>query len=169
MEKLLNTILTELEDKVVGYDTFENKVVKQCTFEIKSHDLLEVCKFLKNDSRLSFDMLVDLTAVDYSKFPKKTPERFAVIYYFYSYRHNLNIRMKVWVSETNPELDSVISIWRTSDFQEREVYDLFGIKFKNHPNLKRLLLPDTFTEHPLRKDYPLKGKGERTMFPVYRR
>ncbi len=117
---------------------------------VRKDAILSVMNFLKKE--LSFEMLIDVTAVDY--YGKKP--RFEVVYQLYSVSRNERLRVKTRVDE-GEELDSVFSVWPSASFPEREVYDLFGIKFKGHPYLKRLLLWDGFEGHPLRKDFPVEG------------
>lgn len=113
---------------------------------VPRQSLLPVAMYLKSESK--FDMLADLTAVDY---PKKE-KRFEVIYQLYSFPRNERLRLKVPVGE-NETIESVTSVWAVADWLEREAFDMFGIRFANHPNLKRILLPDEWEGHPLRKDY----------------
>ncbi len=117
---------------------------------IKKEFLLPVMEFLRDG--LSFEMLIDVIGVDY--LPEKP--RFEVVYQLYSFSRNERLRVKVRVDD-GEELDSVTGIWPSANFPEREVYDMFGIKFKGHPYLKRLLLWDDFEGHPLRKDFPVRG------------
>jgi len=85
----------------------------------------------------------------------------------YSFKHNDYFRVKTWVSEVTPEADSVTSVYRSAGWAEREVWDMYGITFRNHPDLRRILMPMDYQGHPLRKDYPLTGNGERQNFPRY--
>jgi len=130
--------------------------------------LLEVMGFLYDDPRTRFEQLSDLTAVDYLNYPGAT-DRFAVIYALLSLTHNHRLWVKVFVNDPDPTVPSVTSIWRGAEWPEREVYDMFGIRFTDHPDLRRILMPQNFTDHPLRKDYPLTGKGEREAFEVVTR
>lgn len=134
--------------------------------------LLEVAKFLRDDARCKFEQLADLTCVDYLNFPdnhRDSDERFGVIYSLLSLTHNHRLWLKVFVSDPNPTVPSVVSLWNGANWPEREVYDLLGVTFTGHPDLRRILCPDWFTAHPLRKDYPLTGQGEREKFPVITR
>ena len=124
--------------------------------QIKKEDLLEFAVFLKTDSRLEFDMLSDLFAVDY---PKR-PERIEVIYNFYSIKNNFRVFIKVRSKIDETEYPSLTSIYNSADWFEREAYDMFGLRFKNHPDLKRILNPDDWDGHPLLKDYPLRKRPE---------
>lgn len=114
------------------------------------------------------DMLADLTAVDYLEYPDAR-DRFAVIYSLASTITNVRLWIKVLVNDPDPTLPSVVSLWRGADWMEREVYDMFGIRFEGHPDLRRILMPEEFSAFPLRKDYPLRGRGERHNFPVLTR
>ncbi len=124
--------------------------------------------FLRNDPRTKFEQLCDLAGIDYLEFPDAT-DRFAVIYSLLSLTHNHRLWIKVFVNDPDPSLESVTGIWAGAEWPEREVFDMFGIRFENHPDLRRILTPDGFEDHPLRKDYPLRGKGEREQFEVVRR
>jgi NADH-quinone oxidoreductase subunit C len=119
--------------------------------------LLEVCRSLRDEPGYGFDMIRDLTAVDY--LGKRTP-RFEVVYHIYSVRNRTLIRLKVLVDERDPWVDSVQPIWIGADWHERECYDLFGITFKGHPDLRRILMPEDWEGHPLRKDYPVAGPAK---------
>lgn len=119
-------------------------------------------------SQCGFDFLVDITAVDYLEYENAT-DRFGVVYCLLNMQTGERLIVKTFVNDPNPTLKTVYGLWRGSDWMEREVYDMFGITFSGHPDLRRILSPDEFTAHPLRKDYPLKGRGERHNFPVITR
>ncbi len=121
-----------------------------CTFAAAR--LVEICRFLKSRPELSFDFLEDLTATDH---PKQNLIR--VVYHFYSYRHRHLFIAKVEVNRQAPELDSVESVWKAANWLEREVYDLFGVRFTGHTDLRRIMMPDDWVGHPLRKDYSEAG------------
>lgn len=133
--------------------------------EVRRDRIVDLLTFLKSDADLGFDCLMDLTALDYMNLG--APERFCVVYELYSFKNDGYFRVKAYVPESDPTIDSVCALWKSANWAEREVYDLFGIEFKGHPDLKRLMLPDYYTGHPLRKDYPLRGLGERDNFPRY--
>ncbi len=122
------------------------------TVVVERDRLLELLDFLRNDPDMSFEFLMDLTAVDY--LGRKSP-RFEVVYHLYSFSKNQRLRVKTGVPEEDPEVDSATVIWKGANWFEREVYDMFGIKFRGHPDLRRILLYEGFEGHPLRKDYPL--------------
>jgi NADH-quinone oxidoreductase subunit C len=124
------------------------------TIRVKREHLLEVSRFLKEDPAATFNFLSDLCGVDYMG---REP-RFEVVYHLYSMEHKHRLRMKVSLSESDLSIPSVVSIWRTANWHERECFDLLGITFSDHPDLTRILTPDGFKEHPLRKDFPLRGR-----------
>lgn len=119
---------------------------------------LDFFRILKVDSELSFDFLVDITAVDWMDTKE---QRFSLVYHLMSHKYLYRLRVKIPVPETDPEVESVSEIWNSANFLEREVWDMYGIKFKGHPDLRRVLMYDEFKGHPLRKDYPLQGKQPR--------
>jgi NADH-quinone oxidoreductase subunit C len=115
-----------------------------------------------------FDMLIDLSAVDYLNYPG-AQDRFGVIYALLDTSTGERVYVKTAVNEPELRLPSVYSLWKGADWMEREVYDMFGIEFTGHPDLRRILMPEEFAAFPLRKDYPLRGRGERHNFPVITR
>jgi NADH-quinone oxidoreductase subunit C len=117
---------------------------------------------------LGMDQLVDVTAVDLLEYPNAT-DRFEVVYLLLNTDSGERLIVKTHVNEPHLTLPSMVPIWFGADWLEREVYDMFGIRFEGHPNMKRLLLPDEFESFPLRKDYPIKGRGERHNFPIITR
>jgi len=125
------------------------------TITVQQNILIELFKFLRDDPELDFKFLMDLTAVDYLN---RKDSRFEVVYHFYSLKHNDRLRVKVPVSEDDCTIDSVSSLWKTANWYEREVWDLYGIKFNGHPDMRRILLYEEFKGHPLRKDYPINKR-----------
>jgi NADH-quinone oxidoreductase subunit C len=123
----------------------------EVTLEIDPARIVEVCGKLKHD--LDFIRLSTVTAVD--RYPAEP--RFEVVYHIHSLSRNERLRLKVRVGGAAPAVDSVTSVWRSANWYEREVFDLFGIHFHNHPDLRRIMLPDHWEGHPLRKDYPVTG------------
>jgi NADH-quinone oxidoreductase subunit C len=120
------------------------------------HQTLVVCR---SEPTLAFDLLVDLTAVDYLTFPgREDGPRFEVVYHLYSLRHHHRLRLKVRVEADDPEVDSAADLWPIANWLEREVWDMFGIRFAGHPDLRRLLMYEEFQGHPLRKDYPVNRR-----------
>ena len=123
----------------------------EVTLTVAPEKIVEVCRYLKTDC--AFEMLTDLSGVDnYGDDP-----RYEVDYLLYSLTHRIYLRLKVEISEDSLIVDSVTGIWRTADWHEREAFDMFGIRFRGHPNLKRILMWEGYPYFPLRKDFPLAG------------
>jgi NADH-quinone oxidoreductase subunit C len=120
--------------------------------------LVDICEMLRDDGITSFEMLTDLTAVDYLGI--KEP-RFEVVYHLYSLSKNHRLRLKVEVEEEDPRVPSVINVWKAANWMEREAWDLYGIVFEGHPDLRRILLYPEFIGHPLRKDYEMEARQPR--------
>jgi NADH-quinone oxidoreductase subunit C len=118
--------------------------------------------------QLGFDLLVDVTCVDYLDYPRAR-DRFGLVYLLANTATNERITVRAMLGDPEPEIPSVAALWEGANWLEREVWDMFGIRFRGHPDLRRILLPEEFTAFPLRKDYPLQGRGERHNFPVLRR
>jgi NADH-quinone oxidoreductase subunit C len=118
---------------------------------------------------LGFDMLVDITCVDYLVSRVEKPGRFGLVYQFLNTETSERLTARVFLDEPDLTVPSATRIWEGANWLEREVWDLFGIRFSGHPDLRRIVLPQEYTNHPLRKDYPLQGRGERHNFPVITR
>ncbi|MEO8232019.1 MAG: NADH-quinone oxidoreductase subunit C [Ignavibacteriota bacterium] len=112
-----------------------------------------ICKFLKEDTELEFLLCEDITAVDWAK----RKNRFTAVYHIFSIKNKFRLVLKADVDENDCNIDTVSSVWKTSNWQEREVYDMYGIKFNNHPDMRRIYMPEEFEYYPLRKDFPLMG------------
>jgi len=140
----------------------------QMYIRIAPENLLNVLRFLRDDDTTAFEQLCDLTCVDYLNFPDAT-DRYGVIYSLLSLTHNHRLWIKCFVNDPKPRLPSVTGIWKGADWMEREVFDMFGVVFEGHPDLRRILTWEGFEAHPLRKDYPLRGRGERENFEVVTR
>ena len=155
----IETLKGKFADHMLGVGTHAG----QAWVDVKRDGMVDILKSLRDE--YGYDMLTDITAVDYLN--QGMSERFAVVYNLYSTKENIRTRVKAWVPESDPVIDSASTLWRAAPWAEREVWDLMGIKFKGHPDLKRIQLPETYEGHPLRKDYPLTGRGERMNFPRY--
>lgn len=140
----------------------------QLYIRVEPNDLLSVMRFLRDDELTRFEQLIDLTCVDYLNFPHAT-DRYGVVYSLLSLTHNHRIWIKCYTNDPKPAVPSVTSVWKGADWMEREVFDMFGVTFEGHPDLRRILTWDGFEANPLRKDYPLRGKGERENYPVIHR
>ena len=128
--------------------------------------LFPLLKCLKEEC--GFDMLAELGGIDYLNYPNAT-DRYGVVYGLTNTTTGERVFVKAFANDPEPELPSVVELWRGADWMEREVYDMYGVKFAGHPDLRRILMPHEFTAFPLRKDYPLRGYGERHNFPVVTR
>ena len=129
------------------------------TVVVRRESLVEILRDCRDVPALAFDMLTDLTAVDYLKFPgREDGPRFEVVYHLYSLAHNHRLRVKVRVEEDDAVVPTAVPIWPIANWLEREVWDMFGIPFDGHPDLRRLLLYEEFVGHPLRKDYPINRR-----------
>jgi NADH-quinone oxidoreductase subunit C len=133
---------------------------------VKPRLLSPVLQCLKE--QCGFDMLADITAVDYLHYPD-AKDRFGVVYLLLNTATSERVVVKTYLNEPELTLPSAFSLWKGADWMEREVYDMYGIVFEGHPDLRRILMPQEFTAFPLRKDYPLRGRGERHNFPVITR
>ncbi len=159
MHPLLDTIKSRFPEAVLAVQ--EDKQRGDLSVRVAAPRLLEVARFLHDDPAAAFDHITDICSADYPD----DPERFEVIYHFLSLPHGIRIRVKARVTEEHPVVPSVTGIWKGADFMEREVYDLMGIKFSGHPDLRRILMPEDYDEgHPLRKDFPAEGRGWRSRF-----
>ncbi len=151
-EKLQNyPIVQDLSANVANAIVDGHDRLDELTLFIDPARIVEVCRFLK-DQR-TFIRLSSVTAVDWVP----AEPRFEVVYHLHSLERNERLRLKCRVGGDNPEIDSVTGVWRGANWYEREVFDMFGIRFRNHPNLKRILMPEDWQGYPLRKDYPVHG------------
>lgn len=126
--------------------------------DVPKDKLLDLVRLLRLDAELQFNYLVSITAVDWLD---SKDQRFEVIYHLLSIPFSRKLRLRVALPEEDPKVDSIVPVWPGANFMEREVWDMFGITFANHPDLRRILMYDEFVGHPLRKDYPLQGKQPR--------
>ena len=147
-EKLINS---ELATKI------QNSFIKnsELTIEINENDLIEVIQFLKSNERCKFRQLIDIAGVDYPDSEK----RFQLVYLLLSHENNIRIKVSTQF-QLNQIINSITKIFPSANWMEREVFDMYGIKFKNHPDLRRILTDYGFKGHPLRKDFPLTGFNE---------
>ena len=148
-----------------------NTAVGEVTIEIPPAQLIEVCTALRDDVDLHFEQLIDLCGVDYLEYGDGTwqGQRFAVVYHLLSIKHNVRLRVRTFVDNDEPKVSSVANIWSAANWYEREAFDLFGILFEGHPDLRRLLTDYGFIGHPFRKDFPLIGQVEMRYDPERKR
>lgn len=142
----LRRLLAEHPDAVLATHAH----VGDATAVVERKRVVEMLRFLRDDPECSFEMLADVTAVDY--LPDRP--RFEVVYHLFSVSRKQRVRVKVRVPEDDPSIESAVPVWPAANWMEREVYDLYGIVFQDHPDLRRILLYEQFEGHPLRKDYP---------------
>ena len=138
----------------------------QTRWVVPPTNLFEVLEKLKVEHK--FDLLVDITCVDYLNY-REAKHRFGLVYLLANTHTNDRLTVRTFLDESDLTVASVVGLWEGANWMEREVWDMFGIAFAGHPDLRRILLPEAFTAHPLRKDYPLQGRGERHNFPVLTR
>lgn len=147
-------VLTVLKEKFGDAVVETHSMLGDDTAVVAPSQWRDVCKFLRSDAQMAFDMLVDLCAVDY---PDRESGRFEVVLHLYSVARRHRVRLKTRVGDQEgdgAEVDSVTDVWPGANWFEREVYDLMGVTFKGHPDLRRILMYPEFEGHPLRKDYP---------------
>lgn len=182
IEKLVDLITGRLGSALVSHSVARGEL----TAIVVADEIVSVARTLRDTDDLAFDQLSDLAGVDYlsfgqadwqtnsasdsgfsrgvsefdAKLPEATPGRFAVVYHLLSLRHNCRIRLKAYLRDEPPRIDSVVEIWPSAEWYEREAFDLFGILFDSHPDLRRILTDYGFIGHPFRKDFPLVGHVE---------
>ncbi len=154
MSEVGSTIASAVPGSVVEEITHAGEL----TVEVARDSLLEVARFVKGPP-LSYVLLSDVSCADIPEHP----ERFRVAYHLFSLETGSRLRLRVWAGQdqpggAGPEVESVVSVWGTANWHEREVYDMFGVRFRNHPDLARILMPLDWEGHPLRRDYPLGGE-----------
>src|SRR5579862_9300760 len=146
-----------------GADAFAtSKFRDNQRIHVAAEKLLDFMKVLKENG--GFDMLAEVAGIDYLHYPNAR-DRYAVVYGLTNTSSGERLWVKVMLNDPNPTVESVYSLWKGADWMEREVYDMYGNVFEGHPDLRRILMPEEFAAFPLRKDYPLRGHGERHNFP----
>lgn len=164
LEALSFCLQNALADRLVSI----RERLGEITITLRPSDLREVMQTLRDHSELAFDLLIDLCGVDYSTYgavsvteSERKGQRFAVVYHLLSVRHNQRLRVRVFAEDDEfPVVDSVMEIWPSANWFEREAFDLFGIVFEGHPDLRRILTDYGFIGNPFRKDFPLSGHVE---------
>jgi NADH-quinone oxidoreductase subunit C len=152
-------ILQRLRDRFGGAVVDSHEHHGDATLVVERAGLIDALRFCRDEASLDFDVLMDLTAVDYSRYPgREDGPRFEVVYHLYSIAHNHRVRVKVRVDEDDPTAPTAVDLWPIANWFEREVWDMFGVRFSGHPDLRRLLLYEEFVGHPLRKDYPINRR-----------
>ena len=146
---LVSKLKEKFPESILDVSSFRGEI----TLHLRSGDILPVCRFLRDDPELSFDYLTDLCGVD--NYPQEP--RFLVVYHLCAMKSRSRLRLKVSLPDGAPRIASVVSVWKAANWLEREAFDMFGITFVDHPDLRRILLAPDWEGHPLRKDYPLRG------------
>jgi NADH-quinone oxidoreductase subunit C len=148
-DRVLERLRARFNESILSVNEFRGEL----TVGVKKEDIVRVCEFLKKDDELRFDLLEDLCGVDMF-----TPmDRFQVVYHIFSLENKFRLCLKVMVGESDLKVPTVSTVWSTANWHEREAYDMFGIIFEGHPDLRRLYMADEFEYFPLRKDFPLMG------------
>jgi NADH-quinone oxidoreductase subunit C len=160
----MKDIVDELRHRFDGLGVTEFR--GELRIEVSADGLYDFLVALKRD--FGFDYLVDITCVDYLQY-RGAERRFGMVYVVANPETNDRLLIRAYLDEPHLSLKSVVDLWEGANWMEREVWDMFGVRFEGHPDLRRILMPEAFEAHPLRKDYPLQGRGERHNFPVLRR
>ncbi|MFB9321162.1 NADH-quinone oxidoreductase subunit C [Cryptosporangium minutisporangium] len=164
-DEVADLLAEELAKRDVGFESAVTRVVVdrgELTLYVRPERIVEVCQLLRDSDGLRFELCSSVSGVDYldaplSTDPTEQSERLHVVYHLTSMTYRRRIRLEVGVTVENPHVPSVTSVYPTADWQEREVWDMFGVVFDGHPALTRILMPDDWDGHPQRKDYPLGG------------
>jgi len=171
MPDKIQTLATHVQTRFEG--TLISSVVSlnELTIEVSSDDIHDVCLALRDEAEFAFDTMIDICGVDYLEYGNGTWDgaRFAVVYHLLSVKNNHRIRIRTFLDDDAPRTRSVRDIWIVSDWFEREAFDMFGILFEGHPDLRRILTDYGFIGHPFRKDFPLSGNVEMRYDPEKQR
>lgn len=148
-ELVIQKIKSKLQNSIEEINDFRGDL----SITIQKDKIVELAEFLKSDDELHFETCIDVTAIDWAT----RKNRFTVVYHMYSYKNNFTLRIKANIDEEPPKIETVSHIWKSANWYERETYDMYGIIFLNHPDLRRMYMPEGFEYYPLRKDFPLLG------------
>jgi NADH-quinone oxidoreductase subunit C len=148
-EQILEKLQTHFSDSIESVNEFRDEL----TVVVKKNEIVRICQFLRDDADVQFDSLRDLCGADFYR----PDSRFEVIYNLYSLKNKFRLRLKVRLEETDLHVPTMTGVWSTADWHERETYDMYGIIFDGHPDLRRMYMPEEFEYFPLRKDFPLMG------------
>jgi len=172
MSKSLETLNASLQEALGERLVSVVTALEELTIVVKAEDLVSVCTTLRDDDKLHFEQLIDITGIDYSEYGDGAYEgpRFASIYHLLSLKHNCRLRLRVYAPDDDfPVMASVIGVWDCANWYEREAFDLYGIMYTGHPDLRRILTDYGFVGHPFRKDFPLSGNVEMRYDPAQQR
>ncbi|MGR3218758.1 MAG: NADH-quinone oxidoreductase subunit C [Candidatus Anammoxibacter sp.] len=162
-----NIIVAKLKEKFSDAVLEVKSFRDETTIIVNKESIVEMCKYLRDDNDLRFDYLSDLCGVD----KIELNNTFEIVYHLYSLTNNNRVRLKAPISsdDEKPSISTVSSVWPTANWHEREVYDMFGVVFDGHPDLRRILTPDGFKGHPLRKDYPINKRQPENLREIFRK
>lgn len=166
MENALEALAAHAKEKLGEAVTHVVLERNELSLEVRREEILNVCRVLRDDPAFSFEQLIDVCGVDYRDYAMEAPARtrtgprFAVVYQLLSLAHNRRVRLRAFLDDEMPMIASVVEIWNSANWFEREAFDLFGIVFEGHPDLRRILTDYGFIGHPFRKDFPLSGHVE---------
>lgn len=166
MSPRLQTVSARVTEKFGDAIQSARETNGELTLVADKASIVELCTFLRDDEECHFEIMIDLCGVDYLTWRKEARDRkhegprFAVVYHLLSIQHNSRVRVRTFVDGEVPMLDSVVPVWNCANWYEREAFDLFGIVFDGHPDLRRLLTDYGFVGHPFRKDFPISGNVE---------
>ncbi len=172
MSKSIETLTAAIQEVLGEQVVSATTALDELTIVVKAEHLLAVCAALRDDAKLQFEQLLDITGIDYSHYGDGAGEgsRFAAIYHLLSLKHNRRLRLRAFAANDDfPVLESVIGVWACANWYEREAFDLYGIMFTGHPDLRRILTDYGFVGHPFRKDFPLSGNVEMRYDPDQKR
>ena len=158
----IQELVKQIEQRLSGMGIKTKLALGEVTIEVPRDKIVDVCTRLRDDTELGFEQLIDLCGIDYSEYGDGSwqGDRFAVVYHLLSLRNNQRIRVRTFLDDDFPLLSSVIDVWAAANWFEREAFDLYGIIFEGHPDLRRILTDYGFVGHPFRKDFPLSGNVE---------
>lgn len=146
-------IINKIKEKFPGSIIESSEFRGDLSILVKKDSLKKIALFLRDDEELKFNFCKDVTAIDWAK----RKERYTVVYLLYSYTGKVELKLKVNLDESDLNCESLSSVWKSADWYERETFDMYGINFLNHPDLRRVYMPEEFEYYPLRKDFPLLG------------
>lgn len=158
----IQELVQQIEQRLSGMGINSRLELGEVTIEVPRDRIVDVCTRLRDDTEFGFEQIIDLCGVDYSEYGNGTwqGDRFAVVYHLLSISNNQRIRVRTFLDDDFPLIPSVIDVWAAANWFEREAFDLFGIIFDGHPDLRRILTDYGFIGHPFRKDFPLSGNVE---------
>jgi len=171
MPDKIQTLATHVQTRFEGTLTSSVVSLNELTIEVSNSDIHDVCLALRDDEEFGFDTMIDICGVDYLEYGEGSwdGDRFAVVYHLLSVKNNQRIRVRTFLDDDAPRTRSVRDIWVVADWFERETFDMFGILFEGHPDLRRILTDYGFIGHPFRKDFPLSGNVEMRYDPEKQR